>query len=65
MPRVVVKLGSSVVATDTGELRLDALEAICDELAARHRDGDELIVVSSGAIASILGLPFSVDSPTA
>ncbi len=51
MARLVVKLGSSVVATDSGELRVDALRAICDELAARHRAGDELIVVSSGAIA--------------
>ncbi len=60
MARLVVKLGSSVVATDAGELRLDALAAICDELATRHRAGDELIVVSSGAIARgmrELGLP--------
>ena len=40
MARYVVKLGSSVVAHDTGELRLDALRAVCDELAARHRGGD-------------------------
>ena len=51
MARVVVKLGSSVVAQDSGELRRDALDSVCDELAARHRVGDELIVVSSGAIA--------------
>jgi glutamate 5-kinase len=60
MARYVVKLGSSVVADDTGELRLDVLRAVCDELAARHRAGDELIVVSSGAIARgmrTLGLP--------
>ncbi|MCW3010318.1 MAG: proB [Solirubrobacterales bacterium] len=60
MARLVVKLGSSVVARDDGSLRLDALEAVCDELAARHRAGDQLIVVSSGAIARgmrTLGLP--------
>lgn len=51
MARYVVKLGSSVVAEDSGELRLGALQAVCDELAVRHRAGDELIVVSSGAIA--------------
>ena len=51
MARYVVKLGSSVVAHDTGELRVDALEAVCDEVAVRHRAGDEFIVVSSGAIA--------------
>ncbi len=61
MARYVIKLGSSVVAHDTGELRVDALEAVCDELLLRHRAGDELIVVSSGAIARgmrTLGLPF-------
>jgi len=60
MARYVVKLGSSVVARDTGELRLDARHAVCDELAIRHRAGDELVVVSSGAIARgmrALGLP--------
>jgi len=60
MARYVVKLGSSVVAHDTGELRADALAAVCDELALRHRAGDELIVVTSGAIARgmrTLGLP--------
>ncbi len=60
MARYVIKLGSSVVAQDSGELRLDALRAVCDEVAARHRAGDELIVVSSGAIARgmrTLGLP--------
>jgi len=60
MARHVIKLGSSVVADDTGELRLAALGAACDELAARHHAGDELIVVSSGAIARgmrTMGLP--------
>ena len=60
MARYVIKLGSSVVARDDGELRDDALQAVCDELAARHRAGDELIVVTSGAIARgmrTLGMP--------
>lgn len=60
MARYVIKLGSSVVARDTGELCVDTLRAVCDELALRHRAGDELIVVSSGAIARgmhALGLP--------
>jgi glutamate 5-kinase len=49
--RVVVKLGSSVVADDAGELRADALGALCDDVAARHRGGDEVVMVTSGAIA--------------
>jgi glutamate 5-kinase len=49
--RVVVKLGSSIVAEDSGELRADVLEAICAEVAVRHAAGDEIVVVTSGAIA--------------
>jgi len=51
MSTVVVKLGSSIVADDAGDLRVDVLEAVCDVVAARHRAGDEVVVVTSGAIA--------------
>ncbi len=51
MPRTVIKLGSSIVARDTGELRADVLARICDAAAARHHAGDEVLIVSSGAIA--------------
>jgi glutamate 5-kinase len=49
--RIVVKLGSSVVAGPDGELRMEVLGGLAEELAARHRGGDEVIVVTSGAIA--------------
>jgi glutamate 5-kinase len=51
MATVVVKLGSSIVADDAGELRTDVLEALCDEVATRHRAGDDVVLVTSGAIA--------------
>jgi glutamate 5-kinase len=51
MARTIVKLGSSVVAGSDGEPRMDVLRAHCDLLATLHRDGHELIVVTSGAIA--------------
>ncbi len=51
MRRVVVKLGSSVVADIAGEPRLDVLAHVCDVLAGLHREGGEVIVVTSGAIA--------------
>jgi glutamate 5-kinase len=51
MARFVVKLGSSIVAEDSGELRADVLARVCDEVAARHAAGDEVVVVTSGAIA--------------
>jgi glutamate 5-kinase len=46
-----VKLGSSVVADAAGEPRMDVLRRVCAALAALHRDGGEVILVSSGAIA--------------
>ena len=49
--RLVVKLGTSVVADDAGELRADVLAALCDDVAALHRGGDEVVIVTSCAIA--------------
>ena len=60
MRRVVVKLGSSVVADGDGEPRLDVLARVCDVLAGLHREGGEVIVVTSGAIARgmrVMNLP--------
>src|SRR6187455_3349900 len=51
MATVVVKLGSSIVADDAGELRIDVLAGLCDEVAARHAAGDDMVIVTSGAIA--------------
>jgi glutamate 5-kinase len=51
MARIVVKLGSSVVADSEGRLRTDVLAGVCDQLADAHRRGSEMIVVTSGAIA--------------
>jgi glutamate 5-kinase len=51
MRRVVVKLGSSVVADADGEPRIDVLRSACEALAELHRRGGEPIVVTSGAIA--------------
>jgi glutamate 5-kinase len=49
--RYVVKLGSSIVAEDSGELRTDVLARVCVEVARRQAAGDEMVVVTSGAIA--------------
>src|ERR671923_2196031 len=51
MSTVVVKLGSSIVAGDTGEPRIDLLGGLCDEVAERHKAGDRVVIVTSGAIA--------------
>ena len=51
MATVVVKLGSSIVADDAGEVRTEVLATVCDEVAAHHAGGDDVVVVTSGAIA--------------
>ena len=51
MPVAVVKLGSSIVAEENGELRLSVVARVCEEVAALHRRGVEVVVVTSGAIA--------------
>jgi glutamate 5-kinase len=50
--RVVVKVGSSLlVDAAKGALKQDWLEALVDDLAALHKRGADVLVVSSGAIA--------------
>ena len=56
MSTLVVKLGSSIVAGDDGAVRLDVLRRICDEVAERHRCGDAVVIVTSGAIARGMGV---------
>jgi glutamate 5-kinase len=53
---LVVKLGSSIVADDRGEVRADVLGSICDQLAGLHHSGRSPIVVTSGAIARGMGV---------
>ena len=60
MPVAVLKLGSSVVAEDSGALRLAVVARVCEEVAALHATGVDVVIVTSGAIARgmhILGLP--------
>lgn len=50
--RVVVKIGSSSLTSAAGELDPAAVTAIADAVAARRRDGTQVVLVSSGAIAA-------------
>ena len=57
--RLVVKVGSSLLVNDSGELNRAWLDSLADDLAALAREGHQLLVVSSGAIAigsSVLGI---------
>ena len=59
--RVVVKVGSSLlVDAAAGKLREAWLRALCEDIASLHKDGRDVLVVSSGSIAlgrSVLKLP--------
>jgi glutamate 5-kinase len=50
--RVVVKVGSSSLTTVAGEIADDRITALAAALAARHGIGTQVVLVSSGAIAS-------------
>ncbi len=52
---VVIKLGSSVLVDDHGELRSDVFDRVVREVARRRQVDDQLVVVSSGGIAC--GMP--------
>jgi glutamate 5-kinase len=56
MAALVIKLGSSIVADDRGDVRLEVLGALCDQVAELHRLGRRPIVVTSGAIAVGMGV---------
>jgi glutamate 5-kinase len=62
--RIVVKVGSSLlVDASAGRLQHEWLEALAEDIAGLHKEGRDLLVVSSGAIAlgrSVLKLPRGV-----
>ncbi len=50
-PRLVVKIGSSLLINDDGRLDRSWLESLVSDIAAIKRDGHDVLIVSSGAIA--------------
>ncbi|HKQ17894.1 MAG TPA: glutamate 5-kinase [Solirubrobacterales bacterium] len=48
---VVAKLGSSIVADDAGALRSTVLDSVCSQVAKLHHEGENVVLVTSGAIA--------------
>jgi glutamate 5-kinase len=47
----VIKVGSSIVVGDDGDVREGVLSAVCGEIADLHAAGEEIVVVTSGAVA--------------
>ena len=59
-PRLVVKVGSALLVTADGRVRREWLAGLVADIAERARAGQQIVVVSSGAIAlgaRRLGLP--------
>jgi glutamate 5-kinase len=52
---VVVKIGTSSITGDRGEIDVPAVTKLCGEVAALRADGHRLVIVTSGAVAA--GLP--------
>jgi glutamate 5-kinase len=50
--RVVVKIGSSLVASPNGGLRLDRIERLAEEFGLLQAQNRQLVLVSSGAIVA-------------
>ncbi|PZQ24000.1 MAG: glutamate 5-kinase [Sphingopyxis macrogoltabida] len=50
-PRLIVKIGSALLVGPDGAVRRDWLAGIAADIAGRVRDGQQVAVVSSGAIA--------------
>jgi len=62
---VVVKLGSSIVADDAGELRADVLDSVCAQVSDLHGAGENVALVTSGAVACGMRLMGLADRPEA
>lgn len=52
MKRIVIKVGSNVLTRDDGKLDVTRMSAIVDQIAWLRKNGCEVILVSSGAVAS-------------
>ena len=48
---IVAKLGSSIVAAEDGTPRAAVLDNVCAQVAELHRGGENVVTVTSGAIA--------------
>jgi glutamate 5-kinase len=62
--RIVVKVGSSVLSKPNGELDRLAVERIASQIGKAHREGHEMMLVTSGAIAAGVGRLGLKERPT-
>ena len=50
--KIAVKIGSNVLTRKDGTLDITRMSALVDQVAELHRHGVEVILISSGAVAS-------------
>jgi glutamate 5-kinase len=50
--RITVKIGSNVLTREDGTLDLTRMSSLVDQIAGLHKHGMEIVLVSSGAVAS-------------
>ena len=50
--RIAVKIGSNVLTRADGTLNITRMSALVDQVALLHREGAEVVLISSGAVAS-------------
>lgn len=50
--RIAVKVGSNVLTRRDGTLDVTRMSALVDQIAELHKSGVEIILISSGAVAS-------------
>lgn len=53
--RIVIKIGTSTITHPTGRLNIRQMEALCKVLSDLKNAGNEVILVSSGAIGMGVG----------
>jgi len=62
--KIAVKIGSNVLTRTDGTLDITRMSGIVDQIAVLHKKGVEIVIVSSGAVASgrsILGIHKKMD----
>ncbi len=62
--KIAVKIGSNVLTRPDGTLDITRMSALVDQIAALHKKGVEVVLISSGAVASgrsMLGLNKKLD----
>jgi glutamate 5-kinase len=50
--RIAIKIGSNVLTRADGTLDITRMSALVDQMAFLHKQGIELVLISSGAVAS-------------